>query len=385
MKIVYLSAPFFSDCDFPLVRELQRQGHDIYFFIDLSVNFTHSTLIDIKSQIRENSILPASVYKEFDFFKNYFELEKVFVVNRTHRSEFHPFNIKVQFELMKRIREINPDVIQTTRIPDMFWTMLYQFRNKMFLTVHDPFPHTGEMSMRVMFFRKIAFRVFSKFILLNKSQFVEFRKVWNLNESQISLNRLGPYDCIKLFLPKNNVDKTISSRNILFYGRISPYKGIEYLLNAMEIVHEKIPDLNLTIAGGGKMYFDVSKYDKLSYVNIQNNFISIEQLALLIEQASVVVCPYTDATQSGVVLTSFAMNKPVIATDVGALGEYIENGVTGLLVPPRDSIALADAIVDLFSDSELLSKMHNSVKERNLSDADGWEGIAKRYIEFYNS
>lgn len=69
------------------------------------------------------------------------------------------------------------------------------------------------------------------------------------------------------------------------------------------------------------------------------------QLAGLLNDALFAVCPYKDATQSGVIQTAFSMDCPVIGTDVGALPEAIDNGVTGLIVPPCNSEALAHAII----------------------------------------
>ena len=106
---------------------------------------------------------------------------------------------------------------------------------------------------------------------------------------------------------------------VLFFGRISPYKGVEYLFRAMERVHKVHPNVKVIVAGSGEMYFDASEYEKYEYVKIVNRFIELDELADLIRGALFTVCPYTDATQSGVVYSSFALNTPVIATNVGGL------------------------------------------------------------------
>jgi glycosyltransferase involved in cell wall biosynthesis len=66
-----------------------------------------------------------------------------------------------------------------------------------------------------------------------------------------------------------------------------------------------------------------------------------------------VVLPYVDASQSGVVPLAYTASKPVVATTVGGLPEIVEHGQTGLLVPPRDTAALAGAIVRLLQDAGL--------------------------------
>lgn len=381
MRIIYLSSPPFADCDFPLVKEFQQLGHDIYYFIDLPQYFLKSNIINIKRQINKDNILRASEYKEFELFKNYINMEHIYVINRTKNSAFDIRNIKLELQLISFIKRINPDIILLTKQPEIFSCLLYQFRKKIVLTVHDPFPHTGEVSMRRMFFRKIAFKIIPKFVLLNQNQKEEFQKTWKLKDEQISINRLGSYDCTLLFLKHSEIHK--SKPNILFYGRISPYKGIEYLLEAMKIVHNKIPEATLTIAGSGKMYFDTTQYEKLPYIEFQNHYIEMEELAMRLNNCSIVVCPYIDATQSGVVQTSFSMNKPVIATNVGAMKEYINNGCTGLLVPPRDSVALSDAIIEVFETKGLLEYMENNLKNMIYDKDFGWQGIASKYIEFF--
>src|SRR5512146_668340 len=86
---------------------------------------------------------------------------------------------------------------------------------------------------------------------------------------------------------------------------------------------------------------------------VLNDRICDEQRAELFRNASVVVLPYIEASQSGVVPLAYQYGKPVVATHVGGLPEAVENGRTGLVVPPRDERALASAILRLLGDAEL--------------------------------
>lgn len=380
MRIVYISSPSFADCDFPLVHTWQKQKHDVHFFMELPCYSLRSNIININKQKPVADIISATNYDELIKFQKYIDFEKFYIINRIHASSLHPSTINLQYKLVSAIKKIEPDVIIMTSVPDMFRCLIYCFKKKIILTVHDPFPHTGEKNFRKLFFRNIAFKTINKFVLLNSKQKELFIKHWKLKKEQVCLTKLGPYECTNLFLTEDKLHD--NKLNILFYGRISPYKGIEYLCKAMKIVHEHIPDAILTIAGSGKFYFDIASYAKLPYINIINHYISTEELATLLNRCTINVCPYTDATQSGVVLTSFAMNKPVIATNVGGMSEYIEDGKTGILVQPKDYNSLADAIIKILNDPTRLQNMEKEIIKRNNSEENGWEGIAHTYIKF---
>ena len=179
-------------------------------------------------------------------------------------------------------------------------------------------------------------------------------------------------------------NKDIKKQNyILFFGRISPYKGIEYLLKAMRRVHEVHPETRVIIAGKGEYNFDIEPYINLGYVEFRNKFIELDELADLIRGAQFTVCPYTEATQSGVVYSSFALNTPVIATRVGGLPEMIDDGKTGVIVPPCDEQSLAEAIIDLLGDYAKLSDLTNNIKVSADSGKGSWTVIADEYLDIY--
>ncbi|HEX3385952.1 MAG TPA: glycosyltransferase, partial [Mucilaginibacter sp.] len=89
------------------------------------------------------------------------------------------------------------------------------------------------------------------------------------------------------------------------------------------------------------------------------------------------------ASQSGVVMTSFAFGNPVIATDVGALPEAVANGVTGLIVKPNDPDDLYKAICDLFRDPTTIDRMRTNVNAK-YSDSEGsWTSITRQTYRLY--
>ncbi len=385
MKIIYISSVSFADCDFPLVRQLKMSGHDVYYFMDLPFYAKKANIININEQIEEEGIIDAYRYKELRAFKEYLGIEQFYVVNRLKNRMMLLRELMDYLKLRRLMKKINPDVVHFVGDINIGnFPAALGFRHRTVVTVHDPFPHTGEKSLRGDLSRWLTINFAKKFILLNDSLAGRFKDHWKLDSKRIGLSKLGPYECTKLFLPKKDTN-TIKNNNVLFYGRISPYKGLEYLCEAMTIVRKHVRDATLTIAGGGRLYFDFSNYEKLNYIKLINRYVDNTELAVLLKNSAVVVCPYTDATQSGVVLTSFAMERPVIASNVGGMAEYITDGKTGILIEPKKTEALAQAIISLLSDESRKERFQVNIRDRNNSMEGGWCGIVKDYIGFYES
>ena len=360
MKIVYLSNLPFTDCDFPLIREMQLAGLDVYYFIQIYPYSYRCALIDLPKVYPTNGIFKAiDIYPQFSVYENYLNMDKVFVVNYTHNSGLIPSNIWLTLRMVNLFRGLNPDVINITWPVQSTRCLLYLMRKKLVLTLHDPFPHSGKPRAKEFeIWRRLTFKMIDKIIILNERQKRDFCKMYQYPESQVFSAQLGLYDCINGIQYK---EPNIGKRYILFFGLISKYKGIEYLLEAFNMIHEKYPDVQLVVAGKGELYFDKALYKDKEYITLINRYISMPELAGLLKYASFSVCPYKDATQSGVVQTAFSMNCPTIVTNVGALPEAVEDGVTGLVVPPCNSPLLAEAMDKLLSDEQALSIMRDNI------------------------
>lgn len=170
---------------------------------------------------------------------------------------------------------------------------------------------------------------------------------------------------------------------ILFFGRIWGYKGLEYLIRAEPLITAQVPDARIIIAGRGE---DFSRYRHMmvhpEHFIIHNEYLSHDQRAKLFRRASVVVLPYTDASQSGVIPIAYAFAKPVVATAVGGLPEMVDHGRTGYLVPPCDERALADAIVRLLRDKELRRQLGANGR-RKIDTECSSEVVAEQTLAVY--
>ena len=144
---------------------------------------------------------------------------------------------------------------------------------------------------------------------------------------------------------------------MLFFGLIRPYKGLDIFIKALGSIKNELKNYQAYILG--EAYEDEQKYQDLikgngiaSNVIYRNEFIPDDELPLYYAACDVLVLPYRTATQSGIIGIAFQMDRPVIATQVGGLGEYIKHGETGYLVPPEDPQALGDMILKFFAGTD---------------------------------
>lgn len=161
---------------------------------------------------------------------------------------------------------------------------------------------------------------------------------------------------------------------LLFFGFVRRYKGLDVLLRAMPQILEHLPNAQLVVAG--ESYGDSDDYDKLiaslpdGAARWDADYIPDERVAAYFCAADVVVQPYVSATQSGVAQIAYHFERPMIVTDVGGLPEIVAHGEAGLVVPPADPAALADAVVRYFRED-----MEDAFAERVAVEKEkfGWE------------
>jgi D-inositol-3-phosphate glycosyltransferase len=165
---------------------------------------------------------------------------------------------------------------------------------------------------------------------------------------------------------KKRLGITERDKVILFFGNIAPYKGLEYLLAAFRLLSAERDDYCLIVAGrpkGPSAYWTSIQKEMNSAARgrvIQRiAYIPDEDIEIYFKAADVLVLPYTEIFQSGVLFLGYHFGLPVIAADVGSLRTDIVEGTTGFIVPPRSAHALAHAIERYFS-SPLFNDLANA-------------------------
>ncbi len=138
----------------------------------------------------------------------------------------------------------------------------------------------------------------------------------------------------------------------LFFGYVRHYKGVDTLLEALALLPEAGPPWRAIVAG--EWYVDRAAADRrvahpslAGRVQILDRYVPSDELARLFAASTVVVLPYRSGTQSGVVPLSYLYGRPVVTTRVGGLAEAVRDGETGLLVPPENPAALAEALEEV--------------------------------------
>jgi glycosyltransferase involved in cell wall biosynthesis len=158
---------------------------------------------------------------------------------------------------------------------------------------------------------------------------------------------------ISTFLPVHELGREIPSRDearrkfrltgnvALFFGHIRPFKGLDIALEAWKQV------ANATLLVAGEAWWN-AKFEEQQNVRFDLRFIPDSEIATYFAAADVVLAPYRSEAQSGVALTAFHFARPVIATAVGGLPDIID-GRNGILVPPENPAALAQAVEEFFT------------------------------------
>lgn len=178
------------------------------------------------------------------------------------------------------------------------------------------------------------------------------------------------------------------SYTILYVGKLSWYKGIEYLIQAMKIVTETIRNVKLIIVGHGPQRNKLSSL--VNEVDFKNcvfftGCLPEESLHEHYQMADLLVLPSFSRREAfGIVLLeAMACGKPVIASNIPGLSSVIKNDRCGLLVHPKDSSRLANAIISLLIADDERKKM--GAYARSFVEANyDWDDIATVYEAIYN-
>ena len=180
---------------------------------------------------------------------------------------------------------------------------------------------------------------------------------------------------------RNLLNLPVKQKLLLFFGFIRDYKGLDILLEAMK----KLKDEEIKLIIAGEFYSNEDKYKKIINDHKLNDklylftkFIPTSEVKYYFSASDVVILPYRDATQSGIVQIAMNFRKPVIATNVGGLGEVVINNRTGYIVEKENPKALSETIVKFYSEnkeSEFIENISSEVEKYS------WENFTNEILE----
>jgi glycosyltransferase involved in cell wall biosynthesis len=291
------------------------------------------------------------------------------------KKDFLQTLIKIR-DVLKRE---NPDIIHITSAHWYYFFLRFTLRKwPLVITSHDLCPHAGEENLISEYCIKMLIHDADHIFVHGMTLKEELIRSGTSGE-KIAVIPIGDFS----FFVNHSDNKLQKEDVVLFFGRILAYKGLNYLLDAMEDVQKQYP-VKLVIAGEGDMSPYLLKIAQFNpdLIEIHNYFIPDNEVPKLFQRAKIIVLPYIEASQTGVIPIVYAFKKPVIATSVGAIPEVVEDGKTGILVPPKDSAALRNAIIGLINDEN----KRKTIAENGylkMKNELSWDKIAKTTVNIY--
>jgi len=339
---------------FNLKSELAKRGHEVKIF-------------------SSNNNSNARHFSDYEFAE---------MNSRILKSFSHLFNLRSYFELKRVVTEFEPDIVHIQSMDEEVTGSILCCLNDFpkILTLHGTYlrrplgfnvePHKkyvcevlyGGQCARCM---GLANYIHAKVKSL----------VWGLLLPKIDVfispskysrslheNIVGDIRVLPNGIQLSHFSKIVNCNNILLYaGRLSHEKGVGYLIDAMPMILRKVPNMSLTIIGDGPEWENLNSKvgqlglnDEIRFLGqIENNDISRH-----IGSAAILVVPSIGPELFGLVgVEAMSVGRPVIASRVGGIPEWLEDGKTGFLVDPGSSDQIAEKVIQLLSDRELLDKM----------------------------
>jgi glycosyltransferase involved in cell wall biosynthesis len=244
--------------------------------------------------------------------------------------------------------------------PGEFWVAALAVRLRKIAvaaTMIIPKPNVGEAvpaSVIVGIYKLLA-RGADVIIVNGADQVGLVREAYGLPAARIAYVPLGPRTTALKWAASNSPEEPGA---VLFFGAARYHKGLQILVEAQPLITARVAHARIMIASRGEevtrcrdLMRDGSKFE------VYDGFVPGDMAAAFFQRAALVALPYLSASTSGILMTAYAFGKPVVATRVGCLPEYVEEGRTGLLVPPGDVARFADAVVTLLSDDRSRREM----------------------------
>lgn len=274
---------------------------------------------------------------------------------------------------------------------DQFLLRALRGKIPLILTVHDTVPHYDRFIQRYSFLKRV-YKYFDRLIVHYDGGVTNLVKVYGVPEERIEVIPHGL--SLKESLPlqedaRRKLALDPNKKVLLFFGAIRPDKGLGTLLRAMSQARENITNVELVVAGCMPRGMSFAQYNKLikslgltEYVKPFIRFIKEEEVSDFFAAADICVLPYNRFdSQSGVLMQAYAHYKPILTTDVGAIGTMVRKDGVGVVAKPGDAGSLADGLREILRNyDKYLQKCGKEVVGKYT-----WANVARMTVALYRS
>ena len=365
VKIIYLGRRGGgSNYTLMLTKSLIRSGASV----DLFISRSNEQLDELMDAGANNYVVTAA----HSYFQIITRIGSLFTLCWTLVMQYHPLD--------ERKTPYHFTMFHLWNVPLMI--LLKLFSREIIFTVHDYTPHLGDGGWIMKALIRLMVKLSDKLVVLNEPVAVQILSA-NPKVRRDQIVVLPLLSFIEPIGRNRSLPLDGSTITVLFFGRISKYKGIDIFLDSAILALETFPQLKFVIAGSGDMSDYAEKVSVLgSKLVVINRWIAEEAIPQFFVNADVCVLPYLDSTQSGVMPIALSMGVPIVITPSDGLVNQLPDGV-GLVADDFSADAVSSAIVEMISNAAQYEKFSTKAFDFSRSAERSWEQQARALAVFY--
>jgi glycosyltransferase involved in cell wall biosynthesis len=235
------------------------------------------------------------------------------------------------------------------------------------------------IDLLIRFFDILFCTLSNKILLLSENVKLYAKTHFLLKYKQMSVIGFGVYH------NKSSIKHSINfyekkSLTFIFFGKILPYKGIDFLIDALEILNSEKLNFHCYIVGEGLLNYQGASDN----ISIYNKWVEDDKLQEFINNSHFSIFPYRSCSQSGALSTAISNNIPVLVSNISVLSDYVNENDLGFVLSDLNALSIVNSIKELDKSRNALFKVHTNIikyNENNNTWSDVWSKLYSSLIK----